>query len=215
MRLGEQIKGVIFDIDGVLIDSMEIWTDLGARYVTGFGKEPEEGLAGKLFSMSMEQGAEYLREHYLPEKTADEILAGLSGMLRDFYYHEVKAKPGAGELMKQLHTLGIKMTAATSSPRDHVEKALERNGMLTYIERIFTCAEVKASKHTPVIYNEAARFMGLEPDKVCVFEDSLYAALTAAAAGYHTVGVYDEKGEPDQTGLSKAVEIYVRDLRNL
>ena len=52
------IKGAIFDIDGVLLDSMIIWTDLGERYLRSIGKEPEEGLTEKLFSMSMEQGAE-------------------------------------------------------------------------------------------------------------------------------------------------------------
>ena len=82
----QDIKGVIFDVDGVLLDSMGIWTDLGARYLVSIGKTPEEGLAEILFSMSMEQGAEYLREHYSIGLTAEEIGTGLQDMLRDFYY---------------------------------------------------------------------------------------------------------------------------------
>lgn len=215
MEFGKDIKGVIFDIDGVLLDSMVIWTDLGARYVIRSGGEPEEGLAETLFSMSMEQGAEYIRDRYLPDRTAEEIADGLQNMLKDFYYNEVQAKPGAAELMQALDSAGVRMTAATSSPRGHVERALERNGLLRYVEKIYTSAEVGSSKHSPEIYDAAAGYMGLKRDEVFVFEDSLYALRTAAKAGYHTIGVFDEQGEPDQKGLEETAEIYVRDITDL
>ena len=207
-----KVKGVIFDVDGVLLDSMEIWTDLGARYLESIGKKPEQGLAEILFSMSMEQGAEYIKEHYSLDKTVSEIMTGIRGMLRDFYFYEVKAKPGAAELMKIFRDEGVVMTAATSSPREHIEAALERNGLLIYIDRLFTCGEEGTSKHEPDIYHTAAKHMGTEPSETLVFEDSLYALRTAAAAGYATIGVFDEKGEADQTGLESSSDFYVREL---
>ena len=206
------IKGVIFDVDGVLLDSMGIWTELGARYLVSIGKTPEEGLAEILFSMSMEQGAEYLREHYSIGLTAEEIGTGLQDMLRDFYYYEVQARPGAQQLLQAVSSAGIKITAATSSPREHIEKALERNGLLSYVDRMFTNAEIGKSKHSPDIYDAAAGHMGTAPGETCVFEDSLYALRTAAAAGYHTVGVFDSKGESDQEGLRGSAEIYIHEL---
>lgn len=208
----QDIKGVIFDVDGVLLDSMGIWTDLGARYLVSIGKTPEEGLAEILFSMSMEQGAEYLREHYSIGLTAEEIGTGLQDMLRDFYYYEVQAKPGAQQLLQAVSSAGIKITAATSSPREHIERALERNGLLSYVDRMFTNAEIGKSKHSPDIYDAAAGHMGTAPGETCVFEDSLYALRTAAAAGYHTVGVFDSKGESDQEGLRGSAEIYIHEL---
>ena len=215
MEFGKDIKGVIFDVDGVLLDSMVIWTDLGARYIKSRGVEPEEGLADILFSMSMEQGAEYLRDHYLPGETKEEIGEGLQNIMRDFYYYDVGAKHGAKALMEAFRKKGIRITAATSSPRGHVEKALGRNGLLGYIERIYTSAEVGSSKHSPEIYDAAAGFMGLSKREICVFEDSFYALKTAAAAGYFTVGVYDELGEPNQKGLEETADVYVRDLSEL
>jgi len=208
----QDIKGVIFDVDGVLLDSMGIWTDLGARYLVSIGKTPEEGLAEILFSMSMEQGAEYLREHYSIGLTAEEIGTGLQDMLRDFYYYEVQARPGAQQLLQAVSSAGIKITAATSSPREHIERALERNGLLSYVDRMFTNAEIGKSKHSPDIYDAAADHMGTAPGETCVFEDSLYALRTAAAAGYHTVGVFDSKGESDQEGLRGSAEIYIHEL---
>ena len=212
MNFTQDIRGVIFDVDGVLLDSMEIWTDLGARYLLSIGKTPEEGLAEVLFSMSMEQGAEYLKDHYSVDSSAEDIVTGLKNMLRDFYYDEVGAKPGAKELLQAISGYGIRITAATSSPRGHIERALERNGLLGYIEKMFTNAEIGKSKHFPDIYNAAAEHMGTAAAETCVFEDSLYALKTAAGAGYRTVGVYDSKGEPDQKGLRESADVYITDL---
>ena len=79
------IKGAIFDIDGVLLDSMIIWTDLGERYLRSIGKEPEEGLTEKLFSMSMEQGAEYLKDTYNIDKIFTNSEVGVSKHEPDIY----------------------------------------------------------------------------------------------------------------------------------
>ncbi len=215
MKFGQDVKGVILDIDGVLLDSMEIWKDLGARYLAKRGIEPQAGLGETLFSMSMEQGASYLKKTYGLQGTSDEVLGDLKGMLRSYYLHEVRAKEGATELLVALDRVGVKMAAATSSPRDLVTAALERNGLLAYISRIFTNAEVGSSKHSPQIYDVAADYLGLADGEVCVFEDSLYALLTAAKAGYHTVGIYDKNGEADQRGLEESAEVYVRDLAEL
>ena len=69
-------KAAVFDLDGVLLDSMGIWNDLGARYLRSLGVTPEEGLNEILFSMSMEQGAEYLHTHYaLPQSAAEALHA--------------------------------------------------------------------------------------------------------------------------------------------
>ena len=102
--------------------------------------------------------------------------------------------------------------AATSSPREHVTRALERLGLLGYFTRLFTTAEVGVSKHEPTIYLLAAEALHAAPAETLVFEDSLYALKTAKAAGFYTIGVYDADGETDQAGLQKAADLYVRDL---
>ena len=127
------IRGAIFDLDGVLLDSMGIWKDLGARYLRSLHIQPEPGLNEILFAMSMEQGAAYLKEHYpLPQSEA-EIGEGIARMLEDYYFYEVPAKPGAAALLNFLAERGIPMAAATSSPRTHVTRALERLGLLPYL----------------------------------------------------------------------------------
>lgn len=207
------IRGAIFDLDGVLLDSMEIWNDLGARYLLKQGVQPEPGLRESLFSMSMEQGAEYMKEQYHLDKTAEEILDGIQEMLQDFYFYEVKAKEGAKELLEFLQEKGIPMTAATSSPREHVTRALKRNGLYDFLKRIDTTSEVGESKHSPLIYQQAAHFLGTAPNETLVFEDSLYALQTAKNAGFRAVGVYDADGETNQAGVEETGEVYLKNLR--
>ena len=206
------IKGAIFDIDGVLLDSMGIWDDLGARYLRSLGRIPEEGLNKILFSMSMEQGAEYLNEHYGLNKSVKETVDGIGKMLEDYYFYEVLLKPGAKEILEFLKSKSIKMAAATSSPRMHIEKALSRNGLLGYIDKIYTTGEVGVSKHSPDIYNLAADFLKTKSEETLVFEDSLYALKTAKEAGFVTVGVFDEKGESNQAELENQADLYLKKL---
>ena len=105
-------KAAVFDLDGVLLDSMGIWNDLGARYLRSLGVTPEEGLNEILFSMSMEQGAEYLHTHYALPQSAAEVGAGIADMLRDFYFYEVTAKDGAAALLARLDKLNAQFEKA-------------------------------------------------------------------------------------------------------
>ncbi len=202
---------MIFDADGVLLDSLSVWKTLGSRYLQQRGFTAAPDLDTRLFSMSLEQGAECLRKEYQLPESEVEIRAGLQDMLRDFYDNEVGLKDGAAALLHFLSEEKIPMALATSSPRSYVEAALQRNGVLDYFERrIFTVEELGTSKHTPEIYLAAAESLGTVPAETLVFEDSLYALRTAKAAGFRTVGVYDADGEPDQAGLKREAEVYLR-----
>lgn len=208
----KKIRGVIFDLDGVLLDSMGIWKDLGARFLRERGVKPAADLGDILFSMSMEQGAEYLKKQYSLPETEAEIVEEISRMLKDFYFYEVAAKPGAEELLSSLKKAGIPMAAATSSPREHVTKALDRLGLLPFLDTIITTGETGTSKHSSKIYDLAAKALSAEPKDIMVLEDSLYALQTAHDAGYLTVGVKDENGETDQEGLKETADFYAETL---
>ena len=145
-------------------------------------------------------------------KTSKEILDGIQEMLQDFYFYEVRAKEGAKELLNFLYEKGIPMTAATSSPREHVTRALKRNGLYDFLKKIDTTSEVGESKHSPLIYRLAAESMGTKPEETLVFEDSLYALRTARQAGFRAVGVYDSEGETNQAGVKETGEVYLKNL---
>ena len=88
------IRGVIFDVDGVLLNSMPVWENLGEIYLERLGIEAEKGLGETLFAMSLEEGADYLIENYGLKQTPGEIIAGLNREVQDFYGRKVPLKEG-------------------------------------------------------------------------------------------------------------------------
>ena len=209
------IKAVIFDADGVLLDSLSVWKELGRRYITDLGYQPVAEMDEILFPMSMEQGADWLKNRFTLAYSEEKIVMDLKSRIRKYYFEEVPAKSGARELLQCLAEQKIPAAVATSSPREHICRALERNGLLSFFDKIYTTSEIGESKHSPRVYLTAAEALGTEPSRTLVVEDSLYALQTAGNAGFLTAGIYDALGEPDQEQLKKDAYIYCRDLTEL
>ena len=93
------IKGVIFDVDGVLLNSMPVWENLGELYLNSLGLEAEKDLGEILFAMSLEEGAEYLITQYGIDKSVEEVVSGLNREVRDFYAEKVPLKEGVRQYL--------------------------------------------------------------------------------------------------------------------
>jgi HAD superfamily hydrolase (TIGR01509 family) len=208
------IEGVIFDLDGTLLDSMPVWDNAPEMYLNSIGIKAEPGLGKIMFPMSMTEGAEFLADRYSLDMDTDEIIAGINHTIEDFYYYQVQLKEGAEQFLKDMKQAGIKMVAATSSDRQVVERALKRLNAMNYIDRIFTCTEIGASKVKPDIYLAAAEYMGTLPRNTWVFEDSLHAIKTAKSAGFRTVGVYDASSMESLEEIKVISDIYLKKLDN-
>lgn len=203
------MKAAIFDVDGTLLDSMGMWDDIGARYLKSIRVEPEDNLKEVLFLMSMAEGTRYIREHYHLSQSIPEIMQGVMDVVKDFYDKEASLKPGVREFLSKLSDRGIPMVAATASDREHIESAFDRLGIRRYFKKVFTCDEAGASKTEPVIYQMAAEYLGVQPSEAYVFEDVLYAILTAKRAGFRTVGVFDQYSAKDQEEIKKQSDFYL------
>ena len=102
-----KVKGVIFDVDGVLLDTMHVWTDAGARYLATLGVSAEPGLGDKLFTMTVDMGAVYVKERYGLTQTTTEITRGINHAVEDYYALQAAWKPGAKALLQRLKAAGI------------------------------------------------------------------------------------------------------------
>lgn len=209
------IRGAIFDVDGTLLDSMKIWDQAGARYLESLGKEPEQGLNKILFSLSLADGAAYLKKAYDLVQTEEEIHQGVLDVVDAFYRDEAQAKAGVRELLAALSAKGVAMTVATSSDKRQIRTALERLDLAKYFQELFTCGEVGGSKNEPEIFHRAAALMGTTPEDTCVVEDGLYAVRTANNAGYYTIGVYDASSHDDWQDLQKEADLALESLEDV
>ena len=209
------IKGAIFDVDGTLLDSMEIWEDVAIRYLKSIGVEAEPDLPEVMFTMSLPEGAAYVKEHYRLTRETDEIIQGVLDIIRKYYEETAPLNPGVTKILEELSRKRIPMTVATSNNKEEVEAAFKRLGIASYFSRIFTCEEVGAGKTRPDIYMKAAEYMGTRPEETVIFEDVLHAIRTAKKAGFLAVGLYDEASKADQEEIKKEADWYAKSMEGL
>ena len=206
------MRGAIFDVDGTLLDSMEMWDHAGERYLAGRGIAASPELGKILFPMTMSQAAEYMKAQFYLAESVGEIVEGVNRTIDHFYRYEVQPKPGAADFLAKLEARGFLMTIATSSDHPLIEAALRRLDMFRYFKRIFTCSEMGTGKERPEIYMAALAFMGTEKSETWVFEDAVHAAKTAKAAGFRLAGVRDSSSESRQQELRELSDCYLTDF---
>ena len=208
------IRGVIFDVDGVLLNSMPVWENLGEIYLEHLGIEAEKGLGETLFAMSLEEGADYLIENYGLKQTPGEIIAGLNREVQDFYGRKVPLKEGVRGYLQEFRDRKIPMAIATSGDRANAEAALKRLKVISYFRAVFTCSEIGSSKSHPDIYYAAALQLDADPADTWVFEDALHAIRTAKKAGFRTAGVYDRASGRDLAQIRDTADIYLPEFKD-
>lgn len=208
------IKGAIFDLDGTLLNSMPIWENMGELYLKSLGVEAEKGLSGVLYPLNMQQGAEYLVEHYHLELTKEEVLEGINRQIRDFYAQRVPLKEGARDFLEGLRERRIPMVVAASGSRENAEAALKRLNIRGWFGGILTCMEMGTDKTRPDIYFAGSLQLDTDPSETLVFEDSFYAVRTAKKAGFLTVAVYDKVNDRQLAKIWNTADIYLPEFGN-
>jgi HAD superfamily hydrolase (TIGR01509 family) len=120
----------------------------------------------------------------------------------------VTVKGNAEAFLKHLKAKGIPMVLATATEQKYVDVVMERLGLGQYFDVMLSCVDLGVGKDRPDIYLESAKRLGLEVGEICVFEDSYVALETAKAAGFQTVGIFDENNFR-QDRLEAASDIYI------
>lgn len=208
------IQGMIFDFDGTLFDSMFIWDTAGEVYLRSIGKEPKGDLQKVLKPMSLNQSADYIKEHYNIPLSIDEITDGINRTVENFYFHTLEPKPGVVEWLKALYARNMKMCIATATDRYLVETALTRCGMSKFFSEIFTCTEVGSGKDQPIIFRKAMEHLGTDRSSTAVVEDAFHAIHTAKSDGFRIVAIYDAH-ENKQKEICEMADLYLQNYLDL
>ncbi len=209
------MTGAVFDLDGTLLDSMYIWTEIGLKFLKNEGVTPPPGASEQFVKMSLVQAAEYYIKNYAPHKTVMDIVKSINALIEDFYFKEVGLKDGVREFLDYLKSKEVKMCVATATDKYMVEKALERNGIREYFSEIFTCTSVGAGKDTPVIYDKALEHLGTPKESTFIFEDALYAIETAKKADYKIVGIYDVSEAAAPEKVKELCDVYINEYSEI
>lgn len=204
------IKAAIFDLDGTLLDSTEMWENLGERFLLSLEIEPKDGLRDEIWDMSLPESAAFFKREYAVELPEEEIIARLNELSESVYTKDAPLKSGVKRLLGSLQMLEIKCALATAADKNLAEAALARTGILEHFLGIFSCSEYGA-KTSPDIFLKAAELLEANPQETVVFEDSLVAVQSAKSAGFITAAVFD-KSEKNPDLLRETADFYGENL---
>lgn len=204
----EEIKGVIFDMDGTLIDSMWVWEEVDVDYVKRYQLVEPEGFYEAIEGMSFTDVAKYYKKTFPQIRdSVEQIKADWMEMGYRLYRDEVELKSGVKEFLEELKKRGIKIGIATSNDRDMTEMVLEARGILQEFDAICTSDEVKIGKPAPDVYLKAAEDLGVDPKDCLIFEDVSAGLMAGKSAGMKTCAVADKFSE-DQIEKKRALADY-------
>jgi len=201
------IRAAIFDVDGTLLDSMQMWINYGSDFLRLKGIEPPADIDEVIQYFSLRETAEYFSENF-GLGTADELEAEARRLTREFYFDKVQPKEGVQALLQMLYDEGIPMYVATATYRELIAPALERTGLMKYFKGIVTCTEVGYGKDRPDVFLAALTAMNAPLEGAWIFEDAMHAVKTAKAAGFSVCGVYDQTEDHNKEELEKLCDIY-------
>ncbi len=187
----DNIKAVIFDLDGTLVDSMWVWKELDKEFLAPYGIEIPEELEREIEGKSFTETAEYFKEKFAIPLSVEEMKQLWNEMAYEKYAKEVPLKDGVFEFLRYLKENKIKTGIATSNSRELLETVLDSLGVLPYFKVMLTGCEVGRGKPFPDIYLKVAEQLEVEPEHCLVFEDLPAGILAGNSAGMKTCAVKD------------------------
>lgn len=180
---------VIFDMDGVIIDSNPFHKISLRQFCEKYGYHlSDDELISKIYGRTNKEWITNL----FGTLSHDELVRyeeEKEGLFRELYKNDIRALHGLPEFLERLREKNIPMAIGTSAPRSNVDYVLAHTGLAKYFSTILDESDVEHGKPNPEIYLKVAARMGYEPDRCVVFEDSLSGVESARRAGTKVVGV--------------------------
>ncbi len=201
---------VIFDMDGVLVDSEAVWDDVRKRFVEEEGGRWHDGAQRDMMGMSSVEWSRYVRDRLGVEMDPEEISREVADRVADVYREKLPLLPGAVEAVRSLAAewpLGL----ASSSNRHVIDLVLELAKIADDFQATVSSEEVGAGKPAPDVYLETAKRLGKEAPACVAIEDSTNGIRSAHAAGMSVIAVPNQDFPPESDALGLA-DVTVRSL---
>ena len=197
------IEAVVFDLDGVLLDSEQLWDEAREQLARERGGRWHDGAQRDMMGMSSLEWSRYMHETIGLPEPPEEISREVVKQLTALYREKLPAIPGAKQAVERL-AADCRLGLASSSNRELIDLALELLGVADLFEATVSSEEVARGKPAPDVYLEAARRLGTEPTRAAAVEDSQNGILAAKAAGMCVIAIPNGHFPPDEQALAQA-----------
>jgi HAD superfamily hydrolase (TIGR01509 family) len=197
------IEGVIFDLDGLLLDSEQVWDEAREELAKERGGRWSDHAQRDMMGMSSPEWSAYMHDVIGLPEPPEEINVEVVRRLEERYRERLPVIPGAQAAVERLAERWP-LALASSSNRELIDLALDLMGVAKYFEATVSSEEVARGKPAPDVYLEAARRLGVDADKAAAIEDSRNGIRAAKAAGMRVVAIPNEHFPPDDETLAQA-----------
>jgi HAD superfamily hydrolase (TIGR01509 family) len=197
------IEAVVFDLDGVLLDSEQLWDEVRESLARERGGRWHEGAQADMMGMSSREWSVYMHERIGLPEPPEEISAEVVRRMLERYTRELPLIPGAVEAVERIAArwpLGL----ASSSNRGLIDAALEAAGLARYFRVTVSSEEVERGKPAPDVYLEAARRLDATPERCSAIEDSQNGIRSGKAAGMRVIAIPNPRFPPPDEVLADA-----------
>jgi HAD superfamily hydrolase (TIGR01509 family) len=197
------ISAVVFDLDGVIVDSEQVWEEVREAYVREAGGVYSERATRDMMGMSSPEWSRYLADTLRVPGTPEEINAAVVERMLARYGDAPPLIPGAVEAVRRIGSRWP-LAIASSSNRELIEVVLRSSGLAGLFRVAVSSEEVARGKPAPDVYVEAAQRLGVEAASCGAVEDSHNGIRSAKAAGMRVVAVPNAHFPPDEEAMALA-----------
>jgi HAD superfamily hydrolase (TIGR01509 family) len=197
------IEAVVFDLDGVLLDSEQVWDEVREELVKERGGRWHDRAQTEMMGMSSIEWSRYMQDELGVPDPPREISADVVRRLEEVYRKRLPLIDGAHEAVERLAArwpLGL----ASSSNREVIDLVLDLSGLARFFRVTVSSEEVPRGKPEPDVYLEAARGLGVPPERCAAVEDSHNGIRSAKAAGMRVIAIPNQHYPPGEQALALA-----------
>jgi HAD superfamily hydrolase (TIGR01509 family) len=194
------IDAVVFDLDGVLVDSEHIWDEVREQLARERGGLWHERAQADMMGMSSTEWSRYMHDVIGLADAPEEIDAEVVRRMQARYAEELPLIEGAVEAVRRLEGW-FRLALASSSNRPLIDAVLERSGLAGSFAATVSSEEVEGGKPAPDVFVEAARRLGVAPERCTAVEDSANGIRAARAAGMRVVAIPNRRYRPPPDAL--------------
>jgi HAD superfamily hydrolase (TIGR01509 family) len=200
------IEAVVFDLDGVLLDSEQLWDAAREQLARERGGRWHDRAQRDMMGMSSHEWSRYMHETIGLPEPPEEINREVVQRLSDLYRQWLPEIPGARGAVERL-AARWPLALASSSNRELIDLALELLGVQHLFRTTVSSEEVARGKPAPDVYLEAARRLDVDPARAAAVEDSQNGILAAQAAGMRVIAIPNRPFPPDEQALAQAAVV--------
>lgn len=206
------LQGVIFDLDGTLLDSTGMWRQVDGRLMAHYGKEVPPDLSETVQRMSIEEFSQFFVEEFDLPATPEQIAQQVADMVAEEYREKLQLKPHVPEILDWLDQQDIPYGVATATYGELAEAALRRLHVWERLRFLLTEQDAGTPKTQPKIFQLAAQELHLGRRQIAVVEDSLHALEGAKNGGFFTIGIADPENAPVWKEICATATVHIHDI---